>query len=133
MALPAIVARLVIAALKRYAPKYVGAALKFLGVIELGELAHSAWREIFGSDERHAEAVAGFESGEAPADLVAWLRSQIEREPSEPSETGDDPIVEEEIMRQLVAAEQISAGPPALRVEVIQRAPRARKRKRSCN
>lgn len=135
MAWPALLARVVVAALKRYAPRYVGAALKVLGVVELGDLARSAWKEVFGDDARHAEAIEGYQApGEPPEEVVAYLQRLLERDDAaQLLDGGSDPIIEEEVLRQLDAAEEGAGSTPALRVEVIQRAPRARRKRSSCS
>lgn len=103
MAAPAFVARVVVAALKRWAPKYVGAALKVLGAIELADLARDTYRAVFGSDAAHAEAVGGYQAPppETPPEVVDYFSSALWR----PAPFADDVIEEEEILKQLNRAE----------------------------
>lgn len=135
MAAPAVLARVVIAALKRYAPKYVGAALKVLGAIELADLARAVYREVFGGDDAHAQALAGYQApGEAPPDLVAWMRGQLgarfDPDALFPARfTYVDEIPEEEILRELEASQDTCAAD--LTVNVLQQTRGAcRRRKR---
>lgn len=99
MPLPAVLVRLVLAALKRWAPKAVGAGLAALGVIEAADLARKAWRSIFGANTEEARAGA-LAPEEAPAELLEFLRG------GERDELYDDTIEEEELLRQLERAER---------------------------
>lgn len=123
MAAPALLARLVVAALKRWAPKYVGAALKILGVIELGDLAKDAYRAIFG--EGHAEAVAGYHAPppETPRDLLEFFNGAELADPLARA----DVIEEEEILKDL---DRAGAACPDITIALV---PPSRGRKvRSC-
>lgn len=96
MALPAVLARVVVAALKRWAPKYVGSALAALGVIEAADIARATWRAIFG--DKHEEAAHGAaHPEEAPPELVEYLRAHQEQ--LEQREL--DVIDEEEVLHDL--------------------------------
>jgi len=129
MAAPALLARVVVAALKRYAPKYVGAALKILGVIEIADLAKDAYRVIFGSDDAHREAVAGYQAppADTPHDLIDSMSEALHSSKRSATLAPEDVIEEEEILKQLNRAEASCAD---LTIAIV---PPSRGRKvRSC-
>lgn len=100
MPLPAVLARVILAALRKFAPKSVGAALAALGVFEAADLAREVWRTFFGRD---AEEVAeGARHPElAPAELLALLRGDA----VDLGVAAGDVIEEETLLRDLVRAE----------------------------
>lgn len=96
-----IVARVVLGALKRWAPEAVGAAIKALAAIELVELASDAYRAIFGGEERQARAIEGYQSGDAPPETVDYMRRELALQSAGESR---DAIDEEEVLRELARA-----------------------------
>lgn len=105
MAAGTVFARVITAALKRWAPKYVGAALKVLGVIEIADLAKDAWRVVFGDDGADEAAEGASTPHIAPAELVEFLRTGVP--PFDDSRRlGEDVIDEEEVLDELERAER---------------------------
>lgn len=102
-------ARVILAALGRWAPRLVGAGLKALGVIEAAQLLQQGYAEVFGSAERQAEAAAGAGSPEeAPEELIEFMRARlaVPIEDRRCAVRDLDPIIEEEILAGIDRAER---------------------------